>query len=154
MNRITSFRGLYMFLSNFSHWPCIYENIWYPTSEHAYQAAKTLDLDKRTEFASLKTPREAQQMGQRIGMRPDWDEIKYYVMKEILVSKFTRNEKVKLKLLATNDDMLIEGNTWHDNIWGDCYCNKCKDIEGRNWLGKILMEIRSELRASELRASE
>ncbi len=40
---ITSFRGAYSFLSNF-YWASVYyEGIMYPTSEHAFQAAKTLE---------------------------------------------------------------------------------------------------------------
>ena len=43
------------------------------------------------------------------------------------------------------DIMLIEGNYWHDNYWGNCLCPKCKEIEGQNQLGKILMKVRSTL---------
>ena len=40
---VTEFQGEYRFLSNF--WPAqvVFEGVTYPTSEHAYQAAKTLD---------------------------------------------------------------------------------------------------------------
>lgn len=37
---------------------------------------------------------------------------------------------------------IVEGNYWHDNYWGNCTCDKCKNIEGQNKLGKILMKIR------------
>ena len=33
----------------------------------------------------------------------------------------------------------IEGNTWNDTFWGVC------NGQGQNWLGKILMLVRSEL---------
>jgi predicted NAD-dependent protein-ADP-ribosyltransferase YbiA (DUF1768 family) len=49
-------------------------------------------------------------------------------------------------LLNTGDEELIEGNYWHDNYWGNCTCSKCKDIEGQNKLGKILMKVRDEIR--------
>jgi len=52
-------------------------------------------------------------------------------------------------LLATLDAELIEGNAWHDNFWGDCFCEKCRDIEGLNVLGNILMRIREELQFDE-----
>lgn len=44
---IDSFRGQYRFLSNFFPALCNYEGIVYPTVEHGYQAAKTLNLDIR-----------------------------------------------------------------------------------------------------------
>ena len=52
--------------------------------------------------------------------------------------------------MATGDKYLTEGNNWHDNYWGVCKCNssKCLDKVGRNKLGKILMQIREELRPS------
>jgi hypothetical protein len=39
----------------------------------------------------------------------------------------------------------LEGNNWHDNTWGNCLCDKCKGIEGKNLLGNILMQVREEL---------
>jgi len=44
------------------------------------------------------------------------------------------------RLLATGDQELIEGNTWGDRFWGVC------DGEGQNQLGRLLMELRNELR--------
>ena len=41
--------------------------------------------------------------------------------------------------------LLIEGNTWHDNYWGDCSCNRCKSKSGENMLGILLMELRDKL---------
>ena len=59
----------------------------------------------------------------------------------------TENETLKERLLATGDEYLEEGTTgWHDNIWGNCSCEKCKNIPGENRLGKILMRIREELK--------
>ena len=53
---------------------------------------------------------------------------------------------LKEKLLATGNEKLEEGNWWHDNFWGNCYCPKCKNIEGVNKLGKLLMLLRKELK--------
>jgi predicted NAD-dependent protein-ADP-ribosyltransferase YbiA (DUF1768 family) len=60
-------------------------------------------------------------------------------MREILIAKFSQNEDIKGKLLATGDTELIEGNTWGDTFWGVCRG------EGTNWLGKLLMEVRTEI---------
>ena len=63
-------------------------------------------------------------------------------MKWVIGLKFTQNQEIKEKLLATGNSILIEGNYWHDNFWGNCLCSKCKYIKGRNNLGKILMKRR------------
>ena len=46
------------------------------------------------------------------------------------------------KLLESSNYYLIEGNNWHDNYWGKCYCAKCTKIDGQNKLGAILMKLR------------
>ena len=75
-------------------------------------------------------------------LRSDWEQIKIVVMRVGLILKFSANPQLKTQLLNTNNDMLVEGNYWHDNIWGDCYCPKCVNITGKNYLGKLLMETR------------
>src|SRR5690348_9381030 len=62
-NKIAEFQGEYRFLSNF--WPAevAYEGITYPTAEHAYQAAKTMDVNERKRIAALPTPAEAKAAG-------------------------------------------------------------------------------------------
>jgi predicted NAD-dependent protein-ADP-ribosyltransferase YbiA (DUF1768 family) len=50
------------------------------------------------------------------------------------------------KLLATGDAELIEGTTWHDNTWGNCSCPQCENIPGENRLGKLLMQVREEIK--------
>lgn len=61
-------------------------------------------------------------------------------MYEICKAKFTQNEDLKAKLLATGNDILEEGNTWGDRVWGTV------NGVGENRLGKILMRVREELR--------
>lgn len=142
--KIDKFEGEYHFLSNF--YPCQieYEGIVYPSTEHAYQATKTLDEETRKYISTLATPGLSKKAGRMVDMRPDWDEVKYEVMHELLWLKFSQSE-FKQQLLETRGYDLIEGNWWHDNVWGDCTCAKCKDIPGSNWLGKILMTIRNHL---------
>lgn len=127
------------FLSNFYAAPVVYEGMEYPTSEHAYQAAKTLDIIQRQNVADQPTPALAKRYGKAVSMRPNWDEIKVRVMCEIVDAKFTQNPKLAEMLLATEDAELVEGNTWGDTYWGVC------DGVGENWLGKILMGVRENL---------
>ena len=145
--RIDSFQGQYRFLSNF--WPATveFEGITYPDVEHAYQSAKTLDMSERRRIAALPTPAEAKHAGEALPLRSDWLSIKYNVMLQCVRYKFTHHPELAKLLLATGNAYLEEGNTWHDEIWG------VYQGQGTNWLGKILMQVRSELRAERTTSS-
>jgi ribA/ribD-fused uncharacterized protein len=138
--RIDQFQGEYRFLSNFYPATVVFEGLTYPDSEHAYQSAKTLDMNERRRIAALPTPAEAKRAGEALQYRADWPQVKYQVMLTCVRDKFTRNKDLGTKLLATGDAYLEEGNTWGDRIWG------VYQGQGTNWLGKILMQVRSELR--------
>jgi N-glycosidase YbiA len=138
--KIGRFAGEYRFLSNFYPATVIYEGLIYPDVEHAYQSAKTLDMSERRRIAALPTPAEAKHAGEALKYRDDWLQVKYQVMLLCVRDKFTRNPELRARLLSTGDAYLEEGNTWNDQIWG-VYQGK-----GTNWLGKILMQVRSELR--------
>jgi len=137
---IDSFQGDYRFLSNF--WPAevIFDGIAYPTAEHAYQSAKTLDRAQRQRIAALPTPADAKREGRALKQRDDWETVKFDVMERVVREKFTRHPELRDKLLATDNAELIEGNTWGDRVWG------VYQGEGENRLGKILMKVRDELR--------
>jgi ribA/ribD-fused uncharacterized protein len=137
---IDCFRGEWDFLSNFSAYPAFYEGIFYPTSEHAFQAAKTLDQDERIRIASTPSPSEAKKIGKSLKLRPNWELIKFDVMRQVVYDKFSRFSYIKQRLLETGDANLEEGNWWGDKTWGTV------DGEGLNWLGKILMETREKLK--------
>ena len=77
-------------------------------------------------------------------LRKDWEEVKTDVMRDGLRLKF-QDPTLRAKLLATGDEELIEGNTWHDNTWGACCCPECAKKKKENRLGKLLMQVRSEI---------
>lgn len=137
---IDSFSGEYRFLSNFYQAEVEFEGMMYPSTEHAYQAAKTLDLKSRAMFQG-GTAGQAKRLGQVIILRDDWtnDNVKISVMYAVLLDKFTRHQDLRKQLIATSPNELIEGNTWNDTFWGVC------DGKGKNWLGKLLMSIRQEI---------
>jgi len=137
---IREFQGKYRFLSNFFPSPVAMDGKEYPSVEHAYQAAKTLDKDRREVIRQQETPGRAKRAGQRAPLRKDWDEVKLRVMEILVRRKFKSHDNLKKRLLATGDEELIEGNTWNDTFWGVCRGR------GQNHLGKILMKIREELR--------
>lgn len=141
---IVEFDGENEFLSNFYHSPVFYEGIVYPTNEHFFQAMKTLDLAERQRIANAETPGMAKRMGRNVLLRPDWEQVKVDVMRTGLMLKFT-DAALAEKLLATGDEELVEGNWWHDQTWGSCFCPDHCRTPGRNLLGMLLMELRKEL---------
>lgn len=135
---ITSFCGEYFFLSNFYNAPVTWRGVTYKNNEAAFQSAKARSHAGRARFACLN-PSEAKRRGRSIPLRPDWEEIKYDVMYEVCMAKFSQNPDLKDKLLATGNRHLEEGNTWGDTVWGTV------NGVGQNNLGKILMRVRGEL---------
>ena len=63
---INDFSKENFFLSNFYMRPIMIYGITFPSSEHAFQAAKSLDENVWKEVAELKTAREAKQFGKKI----------------------------------------------------------------------------------------
>ena len=141
---IIDFNGKYAFLSNFYPSTFAHDGIEYPTVEHFFQAAKTLDIKEKKAIAAAATPGEAKRMGRKVQLRPNWESIKEYYMELGLRLKFAK-PSLRQKLLETGSNELIEGNSWHDNEWGSCYCARCQNIAGKNKLGKLLMKLREEL---------
>jgi len=141
---IDSFDVPFHFLSNFDYSPITVQGIQYNSVEHAYQALKTEDPIIAEEIRKAPTPGKAKRLGQEIELRSDWDNIKVEVMEHLLRAKFSTPWFQEF-LRKTKPRELIEGNTWHDNFWGDCRCDQCKNVIGQNMLGKLLMQIRSEI---------
>jgi len=138
--RIVSFRGEFGFLSNFHPCKVMLSGTDYPSVEHAFQAGKTRSPTERLKILNAPTPGEARRLGQEVDLRPDWEDVKIVLMKFLVRKKFNRDPVLAQQLLDTGDAELIEGNHWKDRFWG-VYRGK-----GRNHLGKILMEVRAELR--------
>lgn len=141
---IENFRGDFFFLSNFFNAPVTFDGITYLNNEAAFQAQKTMNLHVREWFKSL-TPDDAKALGRKVELRPDWEEVKDDIMYQICKQKFTQLETLGDALVNTGDVILVEGNSWHDNYWGNCRCNKCRTKDGNNALGKVLMRVRKEL---------
>ena len=147
---IDQFRGQWAFLSNFHKAPLTWEGINYPTSEHAFNAGKTLEPDLRRWIAAADTPREAKRRGHQVRLRDRWDEeIRYQVMQSVLRAKFTPIPGRVRALLSTGTTELVEGNTWHDMHWGKCTCSRHRGM-GDNHLGRLLMGLRAELQQAQV----
>ena len=133
-----SFRGNRAFLSNFSPSIIEYGGVQWPTVEHAFQAAKAIhDNNYVALIKQAATPREAKRLSRTIKLPEEWLYIRVGIMELLLRKKFS-DWKLRLLLLSTKDEELIEENDWGDTFWGVC------NGVGENWLGKLLMKIRDE----------
>ena len=144
---IDSFRGGHAFLSNFAAVKVRLDGVEFPTVEHAYMAAKTIDPRHREWVRGASTPGKAKRMGRQITLRADWEDVKLQTMEMLLQQKCSQ-EPFRSQLDATGDALLVEGNTWGDRFWGVCRG------EGENHLGKLLMKIRAWNREARLDTKE
>ncbi len=128
--------------SNFAKFPIkLKEKLW-PTSEHYFQAMKFESSKDQEEIRKAKKPMIAAQMGRdrKRKLKNNWDSIKDNVMREAVFAKFTQHKSLEQLLLSTGNSKIIE-HTVNDSYWGDGGNGK-----GRNMLGKILVEVRNQLR--------
>lgn len=134
---ISSFTGEFRFLSNF--WPAevSLDGEVYPSVEHAYQAAKTINTAQRAAIRVAKGPGIAKRLGKTVTLRSDWNTVRLTVMRDLLKQKFS-DPNLRQRLLATHDEELVEGNQWGDQFWG------VARGRGQNHLGRLLMEVRKE----------
>jgi hypothetical protein len=132
-------KGSYRFLSNFHKAPVYYEGILYPSTENAYQAAKTEDYDTRFRFSIIE-PSKSKRLSKELIEPDDWLSRKYDIMFMLCYQKFYRHKDLRELLLQTEGKYLEETNMWNDVWWGVC------NGVGENNLGKILMDIRRLIR--------
>lgn len=129
------------YLSNFYASPFRLDGKEWPTVEHFYQAAKTLDPVFAERVRTAATPDEAKRLGRdpECVLRPDWDTWKIEVMRRAIAAKFGQHPDLAGLLVATGEARLIE-NSMKDYFWGIG-----ADGTGRSMLGELLMELRGNL---------
>ena len=116
----------------------------WPTVEHYFQHAKFIDSSlHRPTIKNAPTANQARTRGRdkkyADDIRPDWDTYRLIVMKKALHAKFTQNEELKTLLMSTDTAELIEDSPT-DSFWGIG-----KKGSGQNHLGRLLMELRTQL---------
>lgn len=132
----------YEWLSNM--YPAPFKNeagIKFVSSEHYYMWCKADNKDDANRVLNVGNSWAAKKIGNTVKLRADWHTYRLVAMKKALRLKFTQNQELKDKLLATGDVELIEYAPWGDIYWG---VDKSK--KGQNNLGKLLMELREELK--------
>jgi len=138
---IKEFQDEYRWLSNFYPVPIVYKGIEYPSTEHAYMSAKSHDPEWKEFCRTEPKAGKVKRASRDIKLRSDWEAVKVYVMKAVLIKKFEQ-EPFRQWLLDTGEVYIQEGNHHKDEFWGVNLATG----KGSNWLGVLIMCVRDELR--------
>ncbi len=143
--RFYSNAGEYGCFSNFSAHAVFLKGQRWRTTEHYFQAQKFAGTPHEEEVRHAPKAGTAAQMGRDRNrpLRRDWESVKDQIMLAALRAKFSQHADLKAILLGTGDAKLVE-HTDRDNYWGDG-----GDGLGQNRLGRILMQVREELRTGQ-----
>ncbi|TYQ31222.1 NADAR family protein [Pseudanabaena sp. UWO310] len=127
--------------SNFAPFGIELDGQWWKTTEHYFQAQKFLDRNYQEKIRQAIDPKTAANLGRSrsVPLREDWEEIKDDVMRKAVLQKFQTHHQLKLLLIATGDEEIVE------NAPGDYYWGCGADGSGKNMLGKILQEVRTQI---------
>lgn len=89
-------------------------------------------------------PNDIKRESKQVTLVPNWDNTRVSRMKDILDAKFNPKTEPTLAamLLETGSEELQEGNSWGDEFWGV----NTTTGKGENWLGRLLMEVRNDLK--------
>lgn len=138
-------------LSNFSAFRIFWKGCRFDTSEVAYHWEKFHHAPEiQLELLHARSSHDAFKLAERHReyRRGDWDVVKVDIMYYILRAKVEQHEYVRRKLLATGGRELIE-DSWRDDFWG-----WGPNRNGQNMLGRLWMQIRTELTASQTKLQE
>lgn len=141
---ITSFKGKFSYLHNWYRSMVPFEEAFYPTAEHAYQAAMFTDPEIRKKIRECGSVVDAKLLASVHPIRNAWELIRFKVMKRIIKAKFATHYKLAVMLSWTEGRELVYGDDPGDKLWGAVQNQYTKEWEGDNRLGKILMEVRDE----------
>jgi len=142
-----SFGGLSNMASGF---PLNINGVRVLTSEALYQACRFPHLpDLQRTIIQQTSPMTAKMKSKpfRDRSRPDWDTVKYRIMRWCLRTKLAQNyDSFGRLLLATEDKQIVEMSL-KDDYWGAKLQAPTYDILiGENVLGRLLMELRELLK--------
>jgi len=120
----------------------VIDSVKYNSVEHYFQLMKSKDTPDH-EIAKMQmkhaSPMECYNIGRKYAMVKNWYTLKKDVMYSALFAKFTQNPELYDLLISTKNHYLVSIKI-HDDYWGTGNYGK-----GKNVLGKMLMNIRSEI---------
>ncbi|KOG56902.1 Swarming motility protein ybiA [Streptomyces virginiae] len=126
-------------LSNFSDRGFDLDGVWWPTSEHYFQAQKCKGTRHTDLIRFARTPLRAAEMGRDSSkpLRRDWKRVQDEVMRRVVATKFRAHADIRDILLSTGDEEIVEDTTT-DHCWG-----RGSTGNGKNRLGRILVRTRT-----------
>ena len=138
---IEKFQGETRWLSNFAPVKIVMNGLTFPTTEHAYMAAKSDNPIWKVKCTEENiTPGQIKRLSKEVQLVDNWETKKVEVMKECVRQKFSQNPYKKM-LKDTGNQHIQEGNNWGDLFWGV----DLKSGKGENILGKLIMDFRNTL---------
>ncbi len=157
MNEIRFYRANekpYGAFSNLFRRPVVFDDAIFATAEHAYQAGKARRPEVRDWLMAAPSPALLAMAAHGLyqwDITPSWSRIKLDRMRAVLHAKFTQHEDLRALLVSTGSARLVETATVDNavnRLWGEV-----KGV-GKNMLGVLLMELRTQLTApTKLRSS-
>ncbi|MFJ3631700.1 NADAR domain-containing protein [Streptomyces sp. NPDC090112] len=123
--------------------PFTYEGRDYPTVSHAYWALSAADPADHDRIRVAATADRARELAGAAARRADWSGVRLAVMAGLLRAKFDQHPRLADVLLATGDAPILHIGTSEAPFWRDGGTRG-----GRNWSGRLLELVRSELRCA------
>lgn len=123
------------------------EGVVWPSIEHYYQAMK-FQQSAPSHYEKIRLAKTAK-LARRLGrsrfnsIRKDWFDVKRVVMTRAVYTQCKTHKQVRQALLETNERKILE-NSQYDYYWG---CGR--DRRAENTYGKVLMDVRTKLRAED-----
>lgn len=139
---ILFYEGTGYVYSNFSSFKVRWRDVDWMTSEHAYQAAKFDDRKIIDQIKEAPSAHDAMKIAHcyRDKQVHNSPEMKISIMEEVVRAKSAQHPYIQKKLLESGDREIVE-NSPTDSFWG-----RGPDWKGQNWLGRIWMNLRAEMR--------
>jgi len=124
--------------------PIAVGELTYPTVTHAYWALAVTEEHRQAEIRRADTAYDAQQLAKNCTVRDGWPQARNAVMANLLRAKFDQHTDLADVLTSTGTTRLIY-NEVGSTFWGQ------HTLKGRNWMGRLLELVRSELAADKLK---
>jgi len=143
-------KDLYGGLSNMcSGYPIQIDGELFLTSESLYQVCRFNEYsDIQRLIQNEKSPMSSKMKSKKYisNTRSDWDDVRVDIMNWCIRVKLKCNwNKFGNLLLSTGNKQIVE-DSHKDRFWG-CVVDDNNDLVGRNVLGKLLMNLRNELKS-------
>lgn len=126
-------------------------------AEQYMMAAKAAHFGDRARYEQIMAttdPRRIKELGRAVTPfdAGEWRRVARSYVRTGNLAKFSQNPRLRAALLATGDTILAEASPY-DRVWGIGVGAEHPDAtnparwRGTNWLGEVLTEVRTELRA-------